>query len=236
MAGIVGDTHRLDWALDVTRPQDQRCMRAVQGAANVVVVRHLTVNLSPQQRSPHRQSSTGKRLKADWDNDCLLIVLAAIEMCLPGITAQTSCILQPFMLLFVVGDYTISQTTLAMPAGLLCRAGAAHKQRRIRRITMRKYSYESILGSVGRVLDSADARSFAVCEDADGLLLETFDGEGARQYAVKLSLADLVELVEWSERDSAREAEREQFATIGARDEGALAHLLGSRELVGASR
>lgn len=101
---------------------------------------------------------------------------------------------------------------------------------------MRKYSYESILGSVGRVLDSADARSFAVREDADGLLLETFDGEGAQQYAVKLSLADLVELVEWSERDSAREAEREQFATIGARDEGALAHLLGSRELVGASR
>ncbi|HLY31300.1 MAG TPA: hypothetical protein VKQ36_09740 [Ktedonobacterales bacterium] len=63
---------------------------------------------------------------------------------------------------------------------------------------MRKYSYESVLGAVGRALDYAKARSFTVHEQEDSLLLEAMTGEEQQPLHVTLQLADLVEMVEWS--------------------------------------
>ena len=51
---------------------------------------------------------------------------------------------------------------------------------------MRKYSYESILRAVGRVLDDAEARSFAIRDEENGLLVETFDGVGKRRINIEL--------------------------------------------------
>ena len=113
---------------------------------------------------------------------------------------------------------------------------------------MRKYSYESVLGAVGRALDYADARSFAVREQEDGLLLEAISGASERPLSVTLSLADLVDISAWSEQGVARplgsapthyaptalralldrHASRAEVAVERERDE--------SRELVGASR
>ncbi len=117
---------------------------------------------------------------------------------------------------------------------------------------MRKYSYESVLGAVGRALDYADARSFAVREQEEGLLLEAQTGESERPLTVTLSLADLVEIVAWSEQGDALPTD----SPVSHRSAKALRKLLSrseprveahvevvaprerseSRELVGASR
>ena len=112
---------------------------------------------------------------------------------------------------------------------------------------MRKYSYESVLGAVGRALDYADARSFAVREQEGDVLLEALTGESERPLSVTLSLADLVEIVAWSEQGDAlstvtstshptptalhallTRSQQRSAATPRERSE--------SRELVGASR
>ena len=112
---------------------------------------------------------------------------------------------------------------------------------------MRKYSYESVLGAVGRALDYADARSFAVREQEEGVLLEAQTGVSEQPLTVTLSLADLVEIVAWSEQGDAlpmgttpshssatalqallTRSQQRVEATPRARSE--------SRELVGASR
>jgi hypothetical protein len=99
---------------------------------------------------------------------------------------------------------------------------------------MRKDSYESILSAVGRVLDHAEARGFAMREADDGLHLETFDAEGQPQYTFQLGLHDLVELLEWS----GAQAETSRRGRPITADEGMLSHFLarGSRELVGSYR
>ncbi len=93
---------------------------------------------------------------------------------------------------------------------------------------MRQYSYESILHAVGRVLDEAEARGFAIRDEENGLLVQTFDERGEPAYTFRLSLADLAELVD---RDEAPRYERSY-----AHDEGTLHQFLGRRELVGAGR
>jgi hypothetical protein len=91
-------------------------------------------------------------------------------------------------------------------------------------------SYSRILCAVGQALDLAGARSFSVRESETGVLLDLVDAQGER-VTRDLSLADLVDLVNWSERarsGSAQVADRD--------DEGILRRLLArrERELVGA--
>ena len=73
-----GIENRLHWVLDVTFQEDQSRMRAGHAAENVAVLRHIAVNLLQQERSKKGRSMKGKRLKAGWDNDYLLTILAAI--------------------------------------------------------------------------------------------------------------------------------------------------------------
>ena len=112
---------------------------------------------------------------------------------------------------------------------------------------MRKYSYESVLGAVGRALDYADARSFAVRDQEDSLLLEAQTDESERPLSVTLSLADLVEIVAWSEQGDAlstdTSASHHSVSALQAlltrsqqRAEATPRDRSESRELVGASR
>ena len=60
---------------------------------------------------------------------------------------------------------------------------------------MRQDSYETILRAVGRVLDAAEARTFAVRETETGLLVELSSEMGSEWY--DLPLADVSALVDW---------------------------------------
>ncbi len=84
----------------------------------------------------------------------------------------------------------------------------------------------SILGAVANVLDLAEARSFAVREGADGLTLDFVDGRGDR-HMVDLSVADLAELIAWSES-------RSESASVDGHDEGSLNAFLERHSLVAA--
>lgn len=95
---------------------------------------------------------------------------------------------------------------------------------------MRKYSYESILSAVGRVLDEAGARSFAVSDADDGLVVETFDEEGKSQFKLDLQLPDLIELVDGQQDHESRYADAMEFQG------DTLASFLSRYELVGAGR
>lgn len=116
---------------------------------------------------------------------------------------------------------------------------------------MRKYSYESVLGAVGRALDCAEARSFTMREHEHGLLLEALTGEEQQPLSVTLQLADLVELVDWNtQADAIPQRSGEQasgvLGALLARHEARLAAQTDERdpivthtqrrELVGASR
>lgn len=98
---------------------------------------------------------------------------------------------------------------------------------------MASSNYASILGAVGKVLDLADARSFTAREGEAGLTLDVVDGRGER-HSYELSVADVAELIAWSQRDE----ERAPRAPGVARDTGALRVFLerraAPRELVGA--
>lgn len=60
---------------------------------------------------------------------------------------------------------------------------------------MRQESYETILRAVGRVLDAAEARSFAVRETKTGVLVELTGEAGEEQY--DLPLSDVSALLDW---------------------------------------
>lgn len=100
---------------------------------------------------------------------------------------------------------------------------------------MRRYSYESILRAVGRVLDEAEVAGFAIRDTHNGLVVETqgrtFGREGGQLH---LELRDLVELIEWTSDE--RERETPRYERSYAHDEGTLRTILRSRELVGAGR
>lgn len=98
---------------------------------------------------------------------------------------------------------------------------------------MSKYSYESILSAVGRVLDEAGARSFAIREHDSGLLVEASATADAQPLAFTFDVADLVELVE---RQSAHDDGAPRYERTYAHDEGTLRHVLKRRDLVGAGR
>jgi hypothetical protein len=96
---------------------------------------------------------------------------------------------------------------------------------------MRTDSYASILGAVATVLDLANARSFAVRDGDHGLTLDLVDGRGER-HAVELSVADVAELISWSESRAAHASESHEG--IDGRDEGTLRAFLERHALVGA--
>jgi hypothetical protein len=92
-------------------------------------------------------------------------------------------------------------------------------------------TYARILGAVGQALDLVEARGFAARESDAGLSLEFVDARGERG-VYDLSLADLVDLMNWSERSDAM-----PDRVIEHGDEGMLQRLmerLERRELVGA--
>ena len=95
---------------------------------------------------------------------------------------------------------------------------------------MRTGSYKGILGAVANVLELADARSFAVSEGDHGLTLEFVDGHGARHTA-ELPVADLAELIAWSE---SRAESANESATVDTHDEGTLHAFLERHSLVAA--
>lgn len=105
---------------------------------------------------------------------------------------------------------------------------------------MRRYSYESVLRSIGRVLDEAEVVGFTIRDTHDGLVVETqgraFGREG--DDALHLELRDLVDLIEWTSGEHEHESPR--YERSYAHDEGTLRAVLRSqghsrsRELVGA--
>lgn len=73
-----GIENRVHWVLDVTFGEDRSRMRAGHAAENVVVLRHIALNLLRHEPSANPRSLKAKRLKAGWDNDYLLCVLSAV--------------------------------------------------------------------------------------------------------------------------------------------------------------
>lgn len=75
-----GIENQVHWVLDVTFHEDTSRMRAGHAAENVAVLRHIALNLLRQTtttlpRGP--RSLKAQRLKAAWDTDYLLQILAA---------------------------------------------------------------------------------------------------------------------------------------------------------------
>jgi predicted transposase YbfD/YdcC len=66
--------NRLHWVLDVTFREDESRVRKGNAAQNLVVLRHMALNLLKQEQSTKR-SLRGKRLKAGWDERYLAKVL-----------------------------------------------------------------------------------------------------------------------------------------------------------------
>lgn len=94
---------------------------------------------------------------------------------------------------------------------------------------MRTTSYESILSAVGRVLDAAEAREFAVREQPDGLMLEWQDAS-ERHERMRLSLAELAYLLDWHAETNTDDAPHYERAT--AANEGTLRQFLDQHTLV----
>jgi predicted transposase YbfD/YdcC len=69
-----GIENGLHWALDIAFREDESRARAGASAANLVVLRHIAVNLLKQERTA-KVGIKNKRLKAAWDERYLLKVL-----------------------------------------------------------------------------------------------------------------------------------------------------------------
>jgi len=73
--GHWGIENRLHWSLDVTFAEDQSRVRKDHGPINLGMFRRLALSIL-QQDTSLRDSLRGKRLRAGWDMDCLLAILA----------------------------------------------------------------------------------------------------------------------------------------------------------------
>jgi hypothetical protein len=94
------------------------------------------------------------------------------------------------------------------------------------------FTYESILSAVGRVLDESGAKSFAIREDDDGLIIEGKNGAGEPQFQMHYRVADVYELV-------TRGAAPEMPSTGMDETEATTLHRFlaeHQRELIGATR
>lgn len=69
--------NNLHWVLDIAFDEDSNRTRQGHSAANLAIVRHMALNLIKQETSTKVGVKT-KRLKAGWDNDYLLKVIAGI--------------------------------------------------------------------------------------------------------------------------------------------------------------
>jgi predicted transposase YbfD/YdcC len=70
-----GIENGLHWVLDIAFREDESRARAGASAANLVVLRHIAVNLLKQERTA-KVGVKNKRLKAGWDERYLLKVIA----------------------------------------------------------------------------------------------------------------------------------------------------------------
>jgi predicted transposase YbfD/YdcC len=70
-----GIENKVHWILDVVFREDDSRVRQGQAAQNLAVIRHIALNLLKQE-STLDQSIKAKRLRAGWDHDYLLRVLA----------------------------------------------------------------------------------------------------------------------------------------------------------------
>ena len=86
------------------------------------------------------------------------------------------------------------------------------------------YTYASILSAVGRVLDEAGVRRFAIHPSDDGLVVEGFDSLGHEQHTWRYDVPALYALI----------ADDEQPAAVATQEDGTLRDFLRQRELVGA--
>jgi predicted transposase YbfD/YdcC len=68
----------LHWVLDVAFREDESRIRKKHSAENMVVLRHIALNLLKKEKTAKR-SIKSKRLKAGWDEDYLMAVLAGLE-------------------------------------------------------------------------------------------------------------------------------------------------------------
>lgn len=86
------------------------------------------------------------------------------------------------------------------------------------------YTYATILSAVGRVLDEAGVRRFAIHPSEDGLVVEGFDAVGHTRQTWRYDVPALYALI----------ADDEQPASRSPHDDGTLRDFLRQRELVGA--
>lgn len=91
---------------------------------------------------------------------------------------------------------------------------------------MRRETYENVLRAVGRVLDAAEARSFAVRETDEGLLVQLTGHAGNEQY--ELPLSDVSALIDWHGADDAAP----NYELARAADEGTLKGFLERHQRV----
>ena len=70
-----GIENKVHWVLDIAFREDDCRIRKGNGAENFAVLRHIALNLLRREKTAKR-SLKGKRMKAAWDKDYLLKVLA----------------------------------------------------------------------------------------------------------------------------------------------------------------
>ena len=68
----------LHWVLDVAFREDESRIRKKHSAENMVVLRHIALNLLKKEKTAKR-SIKSKRLKVGWDENYLMTVLAGLE-------------------------------------------------------------------------------------------------------------------------------------------------------------